>query len=114
MGGLVLVIFAILVLAWILRRMPGIPGQGQQVIEILAVRVVGARERLLLVQVGEEQILLGMTPAGIRHLHTLRKNLDLSPGQPGMEPAKRPGKWPEKGDFAGLLQRFGSPGGDKT
>jgi flagellar protein FliO/FliZ len=81
-GGLVLVILAILVLAWILRRLPGMAGQGQQIIEILAVRAVGTRERLMLVQVGEEQILVGLTPTGMRHLHTLRKNVIVMPLPP--------------------------------
>ncbi len=77
-GGLVLVILVILMLAWILRRLPGIPGQGSQVIEILAVRAVGSRESLLLVQVGAEQILIGVTPTGMCHLHTLRENVVLA------------------------------------
>lgn len=92
-GGLVVVIGLILVLAWILRRLPGAPGPGRHVIEVLAVRPVGTRERLLLVQVGEEQILLGLTPTGIRHLHTLQERVVIPPTQP---PA---------GDFASLLRR---------
>lgn len=95
-GGLALVILVIIVLAWILRRMPGVPGQGVQVIEILAVRSVGARERLLLVQIGEEQILVGLTPTGMCHLHTLRKNIEQQPVE----------EW--TGDFANLLSRVRS------
>ena len=101
-GGLVLVILVIIALAWILRRMPGVPGQGAQVIEILAVRSVGARERLLLVQIGEEQILVGLTPMGMRHLHTLRKPVDRPPAE----------EWP--GDFASLFNRVRSKSGPKT
>ncbi|MBK5962705.1 flagellar biosynthetic protein FliO [Thiocystis minor] len=92
-GGLVLVILTILVLAWILRRLPGMTGQGQQIIEILAVRAVGTRERLMLVQVGEEQILVGLTPTGMRHLHTLRTPVVVAPVEP------------KAGEFANLLQR---------
>ncbi|TCT21246.1 flagellar protein FliO/FliZ [Thiobaca trueperi] len=101
-GGLALVILVIIILAWILRRMPGVPGQGPQVIEILAVRAVGARERLLLVQIGEEQILVGLTPTGMRHLHTLR------------QPVERPSAedWPS--DFAGLLNRVRAKTGPKA
>ena len=92
-GGLVLVILIILALAWILRRLPGMAGQGRQVIEILAVRAVGTRERLMLVQVGEEQILVGLTPTGMRHLHTLRTPVVVAPVEP------------RAGEFASLLQR---------
>ena len=97
-GGLVVVIAVILVLAWVFRRLPGVPGQGPQVIEILAVRSVGARERLMLVQVGEEQILIGMTPAGMRPLHRLRKRVDVP------APAQGPP------DFASLLKRVRTKG----
>lgn len=101
-GGLALVILVIVLLAWILRRMPGMPGQGPQIIEILAVRAVGARERLLLVQIGGEQILVGLTPTGMRHLHTLRKPIDRPPVE----------EW--SGDFASLLNRVRSKTGPKT
>lgn len=100
-GGLMLVILTILVLAWVMRRMPGVPSQGQQVIDILAVRVVGTRERLMLVQVGEEQILVGLTPTGMRHLHTLQKNVILAPREQ------------RAGDFASLFNRVRSQGAGK-
>lgn len=101
-GGLALVILVIIALAWILRRMPGVPGQGQQVIEILAVRSVGSRERLLLVQIGEEQILVGLTPSGMRHLHTMRKMIDKPPAE----------EW--TGDFASLFNRVRAKNEPKT
>lgn len=84
-GGLVLVILTILALAWILRRLPVMAGQNRPLIEILAVRAVGARERMMLVQVGEEQILIGLTPTGMRHLHTLRQAVTVTPAsvEPG-------------------------------
>ncbi|MBK1716710.1 flagellar biosynthetic protein FliO [Thiocystis violacea] len=98
LGGLVLVILAIVILAWFLRRVPGIAGQGQTAIQILAVRAIGTRERLMLVQVGEEQILIGVTATGVRHLHTLGRRVELAAEEP----------WP--GDFASLLKHFKSGG----
>jgi flagellar protein FliO/FliZ len=100
-GGLVVVLAVILVLAWILRRFPVTQVQGQQAIEILAVRSIGARERLMLVQVGDEQILLGVSATGMRHLHTLKTNLDIAPAQP----------W--SGDFATLFKRAGAQVSDR-
>jgi flagellar protein FliO/FliZ len=97
-GGLVLVILLILVMAWLLRRLPGIMTQGSPVIEILAVRVIGNRERLLLIQIGEEQLLVGATPSGLCHLHTLRI------------PVAVPASEPQVNDFAKLLNKIRNSG----
>jgi flagellar protein FliO/FliZ len=97
-GGLVLVILAIVVLAWFLRRLPGVAIPGREVIQILAVRSIGARERLMLVQVGEEQLLIGVSATGMRHLHTLKKAVEVPPHEP----------WPS--DFASLFNRVKSSG----
>ncbi|MBV5308634.1 flagellar biosynthetic protein FliO [Chromatium okenii] len=97
-GGLVLVILLILVMAWLLRRLPGIMMQGSPVIEILAVRVIGNRERLLLIQIGEEQLLVGATPAGLCHLHTLQTPVAVSLPEP------------QTNDFAKLLNKIRNSG----
>ena len=74
--GLLLVIGLIFVLAWLMRRVPRIgPGTGQ-VIEGVGSRALGPRDRLVLVQVGEEQILLGITPGRITPLHVLKTPVD--------------------------------------
>jgi len=88
LSGLALVVGAILILGWLLRRMPGVGTQAHQAIEILAVRAIGARERVLLIQVGTEQLLLGVAPSGIRCLHRLREPVAVasSPEPPGQEP----------------------------
>ncbi|QGU33492.1 flagellar biosynthetic protein FliO [Thermochromatium tepidum ATCC 43061] len=91
-GGLVLVLLAIVVLAWFLRRVPGVATPGQGVIQVLAVRAIGARERLMLIQVGSEQILIAATAMGVTPLHRLTQPIEL--------PADAPG------DFAELLKRF--------
>lgn len=93
-GGLVLVLLAIVVLAWFLRRVPGVATPGLGAIQILAVRSIGARERLMLVQVGSEQILIAVTAVGVSHLHTLA------------QPIEPPAEEPWTGDFASLLERF--------
>ena len=93
-GGLVLVLLAIVVLAWFVRRVPGMATPGLGAIQILAVRAIGARERLMLIQIGSEQILIAVTAAGVRHLHTLA------------QPIEPPADEPWAGDFASLLERF--------
>lgn len=89
--GLSLVIGLIVLLAWLLRRLQLRTGlQGGSLIRPLAGLSVGPRERLLLVQVGDEQVLLGLTPGAIRTLHVLREPLQLpASGAPVPEFAQR-------------------------
>ncbi|WP_051234962.1 flagellar biosynthetic protein FliO [Marinimicrobium agarilyticum] len=67
--SLLLIIGLILALAWLLRRF----GQGnflnQQSMKIMASMPLGTRERLLVVEVGGQQILLGVTSHQINTLH---------------------------------------------
>ncbi|WP_448111434.1 flagellar biosynthetic protein FliO [Pseudomonas lini] len=72
--GLLLVLGLIFFLAWLLRRVQqaGPAGKGQ-VIELIGSRALGPRDRLMLVQVGSEQILLGLSPGTITALHVLKE-----------------------------------------
>ena len=82
--GLLLVLGLIFFLAWLLRRVQqaGPAGKGQ-VIDIVGSRALGPRDRLVLVQVGNEQILLGLTPGTITALHVLKEPVQV----PSTEPA---------------------------
>ncbi|MCQ6258894.1 flagellar biosynthetic protein FliO [Pseudomonas sp. Q11] len=76
--GLLLVLGLIFFLAWLLRRVQqsGPAGKGQ-VIDIVASRALGPRDRLVLVQVGNEQILLGLSPGTITALHVLKEPVQV-------------------------------------
>lgn len=79
--GLLLVVGLIFVLAWLMRRVQRVgPGNGQ-VIEMIGSRALGTRDRLVLVQVGEEQILLGITPGRITPLHVLKTPVNVAQTQ---------------------------------
>lgn len=75
--GLLLVVGLIFFLAWLLRRMQGATPRGTQVIDIIGSRAIGPRDRLLLVQVGKEQILIGHTPGSIEALHVLAEPVEV-------------------------------------
>lgn len=78
--GLLLVLGLIFLLAWLLRRVQGAaPGAGQ-IIEILGSRTLGSRDRLLLIQVGKEQILIGHSPGSIEALHVLAEPVEVPAG----------------------------------
>jgi flagellar protein FliO/FliZ len=89
--GLLLVLGLIFFLAWLLRRVQqaGPAGKGQ-VIEIVGSRALGPRDRLMLVQVGNEQILLGLSPGSITALHVLKEPVQVpSTEKPTPEFAQR-------------------------
>ncbi len=67
--GLVAVVAVIYGCAWIIRRMNGMTGMNNNAIKVVSVMAIGARERIALIEVGGQQILLGITPPAIRTLH---------------------------------------------
>ena len=75
--GLLLVLGLIFALAWLLRRVQQAGPRQGQVIELISSRALGARDRLVLVQVGNEQILLGLTPGRITPLHVLKEPVQV-------------------------------------
>ncbi len=70
MLGLLIVLGFLFAAAWLLRRGGVITGNSGA-IRIVAQTPVGTRERLVLVQVGEQQLLVGVTAQQIQLLHTL-------------------------------------------
>ncbi len=80
--GLLLVIGLIFLLAWLVRRVQQVVPRGGKVIQLLASQSLGTRERLLLVEVGGEQILLGLTPGNITALHVLAHPVSTTATQP--------------------------------
>jgi len=69
--GLLLVLGLIFFLAWLLRRVQNAAPNANQLIQVVGSRQVGPRDRLLLVQVGDEQILIGHTPGSLTALHVM-------------------------------------------
>lgn len=80
--GLLLVIGLIFLLAWLLRRVQQLNPRGGQVIKLLSSQALGPRDRLVLVQVGNEQILLGLSAGRITPLHVLKEPVHLSDAEP--------------------------------
>ena len=80
--GLLLVIGLIFLLAWLLRRVQQLNPRGGQVIKLLSSQALGPRDRLVLVQVGNEQILLGLSAGRITPLHVLKEPVHLPDAEP--------------------------------
>ncbi len=87
--GLFVVLFLIIASAWLFKRFGRWQGGYTDQLKIVGGLAVGARERIVLVQVGEQQLLIGIAPGNIRTLHVLDEPLpsvDLgSAGKPIVE-----------------------------
>ncbi|YCH20085.1 flagellar biosynthetic protein FliO [Pseudomonas sp. D1-3] len=80
--GLLLVIGLIFLLAWMMRRVQRLGPNNGKVIKIVASQALSPRDRLVLVQVGNEQILLGLTPGRINPLHVMGEPVHLADAEP--------------------------------
>ena len=78
LGALVIVLALILALAWVAKRWMGTPGISRSSFKVLGAMSLGPREKLLLVDVGGKQVLLGVTPGSITSLQTLAEPVDLN------------------------------------
>lgn len=67
--SLVLVVAAIFLLAWMMRRLGGATLKSNAFLKVLGSVSMGARERVVLVQIGEQQLVLGVAPGRVQTLH---------------------------------------------
>lgn len=69
--ALLLVLALIFALAWLAKRMPGVAGGSHRALRVVASLSLGPRDRVVVVDVGGTQLLLGVGAGGTRALHTL-------------------------------------------
>ncbi len=67
--SLVVVIAAILVVGWMYSRLRVGGAAGSGAIDVVASRALGSKERLMVVQVADQQLLVGMTSSHLQTLH---------------------------------------------
>ncbi len=67
LGAIILLIVG---LAFVAKRLQGVRAQTGSGIELVTSRMLGPKERLVLVQVGRQQVLVGMNPQCISALAT--------------------------------------------
>lgn len=72
-GSLALVVGLILVMAWLLKRMRLPTMSGQKDLKVVRQVAVGTRERIAVVQAGEEQFLVGITTQSVNLISRLDK-----------------------------------------
>ena len=77
--GLVVVLLMIGGVAWITRRFGGFHMGASGSLRVLGAMSMGPRERVVLLQVGEKQLLLGVAPGRVSTLHVLDEPLPVAP-----------------------------------
>lgn len=95
-GGLAVVVALLLGSLWLIKRVSG-PRGAAGALKVLGAAPVGPRERVVLVELADQVLVLGVTPSSVNTLHTLpleefRKHSPRLPAAPG-------------GDFQGWLAK---------
>ncbi len=70
-GGLILVLILIVALAWIFRRVSHLPAGGKGMLRMVGGLSLGARERIVVVEVEGKRLVLGVAPGRVQTLHIL-------------------------------------------
>jgi flagellar protein FliO/FliZ len=96
--ALIIVLAAIFVVAWVVRRMRLAGSRVGGAIDVLADVPLGQKERAVLLKVGSTQILLGVAPGRVNTLHVLSEPLELT--KPPVPQAGDPGS-----TFRSILMR---------
>ena len=68
-GSLIVVVASIVAFGWLYSRSKNFGGGRNDAISVVANKALGSRERLLLVEVADKQMLVGMTSSNIQTLH---------------------------------------------
>ena len=78
--GLFIIIILIVGMAWLMRRMGSMGGMSVSNLKVLGGISVGQRERVVLVQAGDTQLLVGVAPGSIRTLHVMEEPITVQTG----------------------------------
>lgn len=69
LASLIIVIGVIVVLGWLYSRSKLLGRGNSDVINVIATRALGSKERLMVVEIAGKQLLLGMTASQVQTLH---------------------------------------------
>ena len=76
--SLLLVLVIIIAIAWLLKRFAIIPTTTTGPIKIVSAASVGQRERVVIVEVGDTWLVLGVAPGKVNTLHSMEKSTSNS------------------------------------
>jgi flagellar protein FliO/FliZ len=97
--GIVAVFGLIGMCAWVARRMHGGPARSSGMIKLVGGTMVGTRERVVVVEVNDTWIVLGVAPGRVNALHALPKADNPPAAAPAADTSAAPATsaWPAFG-----------------
>jgi flagellar protein FliO/FliZ len=101
--ALALVLAAVFALAWLMRRLRSLPSSRQVLLRADAELAVGEKERIVLLAVGQQKWLIGVTPGGITLLHAFGADAPGPAAGTNTEAAAAAGA--TRPEFAKILRR---------
>jgi flagellar protein FliO/FliZ len=98
--SLLLVLAAVFAAAWVVRRLRGFGKFGANIIQVIADAPLGTKERAVLILVGDQQLLVGVTAGQVNLLHVLAE-----PVIPPVTPSSGTAIDPLRPEFKAILKR---------
>lgn len=100
--ALAIVLAAVFAAAWLMQRLRSFGGGQAGSLKVVTSIALGAKERAVVVQVGRQQLLLGVAPGRVSTLHVLAEPLE---GQASMTAAAPGGSDAGAPNFKALLRK---------
>jgi len=73
--GLAIVVMLIFMISWLVKRVSGFSVYSNPHLKVISGLHVGQKEKILLIQIADKQIVVGVTASSIRTLHQLESNI---------------------------------------
>lgn len=100
--SLLLVLAAVFAAAWVVRRLRGLGKFGNGALQVVTEIAVGTKERVVLIQVGNQQLLIGVAPGRVSTLHVLSEPVSTPSSTNAIV---TDGAVPPSHDFKAILKR---------
>lgn len=101
--SLLLVLAAVFAAAWVVRRLRGFGKFNNGALQVITEIAVGTKERVVLIQVGTQQLLIGVAPGRVSTLHVLSEPVSTTTTTGTIVSTE--GMVPPSHDFKAILKR---------
>ena len=78
LAALIFIIILITALAWAYRRYGYMAGGNGSLMKVIGAISLGGKEKAVLLQIGEEQVLLGVSPGYVRKIHDIKEPVKVN------------------------------------